>query len=405
MNKFNNIDEAVEYISSKRNKNMGLDRFRKIMNDFNNPQDDFKVIHIAGTNGKGSTVNFIKDMLVINGYKVGTFTSPHLIKHQDRIRINNEWISDERLLEYVNEYYTLIEEENLNMFEIDTLIMCQYFKENNVDFGIVETGIGGRLDSTNIFKKPLLEIITTIGYDHTERLGNTLDKIAYEKAGIIKPNTKVVAGNLQNIAMKVIFEKCEEVNSQLYLLRPYKMIAENKFMYEKEVYEIENNGTFFIENACIALEAIQLLDLKLDKKLIKSAIKKSIWPGRFELVSKNPRIILDGAHNIEGVKALIASMKNTKKPHVVVFGALQDKPAKAMAKLLSENVDSVIITQFEFYRAMKANDIATNLDVLVVRDFREAIKLGIEKSHDGTLFICGSLYFISIVRKYILNQD
>ena len=218
MNKFNDINSAIDYVINRRNMNLGLENFKKIMSSLGNPQDDFKVIHVAGTNGKGSTISIIRDVLMFNGFKIGTFTSPHLITHQDRIRINNINISDEKFIYYLNKYYDLIEENNLSMFEIDTLIMSVYFKESNIDYGIIETGIGGRLDCTNIFNNPLVSVITTIGFDHIDRLGDTLDKIAYEKAGIIKENSNVVVGYLNDLAMKVIYDKAVSCNCKLYLV-------------------------------------------------------------------------------------------------------------------------------------------------------------------------------------------
>lgn len=400
MNKFVDINSAIDYVINRKNMNEGIERFRKVMEFLGNPQDSFKVIHVAGTNGKGSTVNFIKDILLFNGFNVGTFTSPHLIKHQDRIRINNVYISDEDFLKYINENYDLIEEYNLNMFEIDTLIMCLYFKENNVDYGVIETGLGGRLDSTNIFNYTLISVITTIGYDHTDRLGDTLDKIAYEKGEIIKPNSKVVVGYLNDLAMQVIFNKANRVNSKLYLVRPYKIIDAHEFVYENEIYYIDNDAKFLIENACTALETIDALDISLDINKTKKAIKQSLWPGRFERLSDN--IIIDGAHNVEGVTSLVESMKKCKKPHIVVFSALKDKPVSSMIDILSENSDELIVTEFDFYRAIKLDELNTNAKI--IKDYKEAIRKGIELSKNGTLFICGSLYFISEVRKYILEE-
>ncbi|NLC96774.1 MAG: bifunctional folylpolyglutamate synthase/dihydrofolate synthase [Erysipelotrichaceae bacterium] len=402
MNKFTDIEKAIDFVTNRKNINAGISNFLDVMNSLGNPQNDFKVIHVAGTNGKGSTVNFIKDVLINNGYKVGFYTSPHLIKHQDRIRINNEFISDEDFLYYLNKYIDIIEDRFLNMFEIDTLIMSFYFKENNIDFGLIEVGLGGRTDSTNIFESPLVCVITNIGYDHVERLGDTLDKIAYEKAEIIKPNTKVVVGNLQDIAMKVVYDKCEKVNAKIIHVKPHKVEDAHLFTYKNILYEIDNDAGYLIENACTALETLAVLNLNLDLNKIKTGIKNSHWPGRFERIKDN--IILDGAHNLEGIIALIKSLKLCKKPHVVIFSVLKDKPFDKMVRKLYDNCDCLIVTEFDFDRVKKAKDVASNLDVLIIEDYKEAIKVGMEKSASGTLFVCGSLYFISEVRNYLLNE-
>lgn len=400
MNKFNDINSAIDYVINRRNMNLGLENFKKIMSSLGNPQDDFKVIHVAGTNGKGSTISIIRDVLMFNGFKIGTFTSPHLITHQDRIRINNVNISDEKFIYYLNKYYDLIEENNLSMFEIDTLIMSVYFKESNIDYGIIETGIGGRLDCTNIFNNPLVSVITTIGFDHTDRLGDTLDKIAYEKAGIIKENSKVVVGYLNDLAMKVIYDKAVSCNCELYLVRPCKMVDTYEFLYEKVVYSIDNNAKFLIDNACVALEVIDALDLSLELDKTKKAIKQSNWPGRFERLTEN--IIIDGAHNEEGVIALIESMKNYKRPYVVVFSALKDKPVLRMIDLLKEASDMFILCEFDFYRAIKIDEYDDG-NIIRIKDYKKAISEGLKNVQDGTLFVCGSLYFISEVRKHILD--
>ncbi|MDI9518261.1 MAG: folylpolyglutamate synthase/dihydrofolate synthase family protein [Bacillota bacterium] len=400
MNKFNDINSAIDYVINRRNMNLGLENFKKIMSSLGNPQDDFKVIHVAGTNGKGSTISIIRDVLMFNGFKIGTFTSPHLITHQDRIRINNINISDEKFIYYLNKYYDLIEENNLSMFEIDTLIMSVYFKESNIDYGIIETGIGGRLDCTNIFNNPLVSVITTIGFDHIDRLGDTLDKIAYEKAGIIKENSNVVVGYLNDLAMKVIYDKAVSCNCKLYLVRPYKIVDTYEFSYEKVVYSIDNNAKFLIDNACVALEVIDALDLSLELDKTKKAIKQSNWPGRFERLTEN--IIIDGAHNEEGVIALIESMKNYKRPYVVVFSALKDKPVLRMIDLLKEASDMFILCEFDFYRAIKIDEYDDG-NIIRIKDYKKAISEGLKNVQDGTLFVCGSLYFISEVRKHILD--
>ena len=179
---FVNIEEALAWIMNKRNNNYSFEHFKKVAEDFGNIQDKLKMVHVAGTDGKGSTVNYLADLLISQGFKVGTFTSPHYVTHLDRIRINGSNIPDQDFLKLLNKNYDFFIENDLSMFEMDYLLMAEYFYEEKVDYAVVEVGLGGRLDSTNIVKSPLLEIITTIGYDHMDRLGNTLTEICRENA-------------------------------------------------------------------------------------------------------------------------------------------------------------------------------------------------------------------------------
>lgn len=200
-----NSKEAIQYIEARRHHHSGLDKFKEAMNELNNPQDELKSIHIGGTNGKGSSVDYLRSILNEAGYKIGTFTSPYLVSHHDRIRIDNHPISDERLFAYIKVCEKYFEQYDLSMFEIDMMIACLYFKDENVDFAIFEVGMGGRLDATNILTKPLVCGITNIGRDHMAFLGDTDEKIAIEKAGIIKENVDCIGEvNFKNALMCLI---------------------------------------------------------------------------------------------------------------------------------------------------------------------------------------------------------
>ncbi|MCI6272419.1 MAG: Mur ligase family protein [Erysipelotrichaceae bacterium] len=399
MNRFNKIEQAIEWVSLKRSTFLGIEKFRELLNK-NNLKNNFKVIHISGTNGKGSTTNFIKDILYEAGFKVGTLTSPHLIKHQDRIRINGEYISDEDFLKYVNENIHIFEQYQMSMFEIDIFIMLKYFNDNKVDYGIIEVGIGGRLDCTNIFDDTLLSIITTIGFDHMDKLGNTLEEIAFEKSGIIKNDSSVVIGYLNESCKKVIKDVCINNNSKLYFIDEYIDIDDITFKFENEIYQLYDFVDYQKGNACIAIKACKLLDI--DNIFIKNAIKKSKWLGRFETLSKKPNIIIDGAHNVEGVMALINSYKKLNKKIGIVFSALKDKEVEEMINLLKNNSEFLIACEFDFYRVKNIDEIS--IDVIKIKDYKEAIDYGIKKIEDNFLIICGSLYFISEVRNYIKNE-
>ncbi len=399
MNRFGNIDEAIDWLSNRRNLHIGLAKFKEILAK-ENLINRFKVIHVAGTNGKGSTVNFIKDILREANCKVGTFTGPHLIKHQDRIRINDEYIADDVLLSYLNEYYSFFKAEKMNMFEIDTFIMIRYFNEHNVEYGIIETGIGGRLDCTNVFDDKEMAIITSIGFDHMERLGNTLEKIAYEKAGIIKNNSLILCGYINDSCFKVIEDIGNSLNNKLFKIEPYQSVNGKSFVFEGEEYTLFDEVEYQKANASLAIKACKLLNI--EEKFIKKGIKKSKWAGRFETMSNNPKIIIDGAHNLEGVTALINSLKNVRKPIGIIFSALEDKEVEGMINLLKENSDFIILTEFDFYRVKRLKDI--DLPMEKIHDFKMAIEEGVKRINEGTLIICGSLYFISAVREYLICQ-
>ena len=201
---FTEVDQALEWVMSRHGHSHDPEEMKQILAEAGSPQNTFGTVHAAGTNGKGSFVNYLSDILISQGRKTGMFTSPHLISHLDRIRIDGKWIPGETFMAYLNRYYDLITEQNLSMFEIDVLIAFSWFRDEHVDIAVIECGLGGRYDSTNVLDKPELSVITTVGFDHMERLGDTLGKIAWQKAGIIRDDSRILAGNIPDEAMAVI---------------------------------------------------------------------------------------------------------------------------------------------------------------------------------------------------------
>lgn len=405
---FNTIDEAIEWVTKRRHENKGLPNFCDAMRVCGNPQDSFKTIHVGGTNGKGSTVSYIKDILMEASYHVGTFTSPHLVKHQDRIRYQNEWISDEIFLKILNQYESLILEYKLNMFEIDMLVASIYFKEMKVDFAIIEVGLGGRLDSTNCLTKPELSIITSIGLDHVELLGDTVEKIAIEKAGILKDNVPCLLGELKDTCENEIQKIADLRNSMIYHTLKYEKVDRYHFKVNENIYLNRSGALYQMKNATLAISAIDLLKgkniVKLSQEDIIHGIDKSNWEGRFETISDHPRIILDGAHNDEGIHELVESLKDFPKPLIIVFSALKDKPTKDMIEQLHNIASTLLVTEFNFYRVEKARNLVHFNDIICMPSYEQAIHLGLEEcGSNGTLVMCGSLYFISEVRAYLLK--
>jgi dihydrofolate synthase/folylpolyglutamate synthase len=407
---FKTTHDFIDYCTNRMNKGrFNLDHFKALLEKLGNPQLKLKTVHIAGTNGKGSTTDYLRSILQTAGYKVGTFTSPHLEVHNDRIRINNVYISDEELLEYGNRFYTLIEENELSMFEIDTLIAIYYFCEKNVDIALFEVGLGGRLDATNVIL-PLVSLITSIGYDHMDILGHTLEEISFEKAGIIKENIPLITAEDKENCLFVFKSVCEERSSDFLKIHPAKnVIIGDSIQYEYHhlIIQLNTLAIYQIKNSSLAIEcALYLCELgyTISDENIRMGISSTQWKGRFETISLNPHIIIDGAHNMHGIDALVESTRLCKKPLIIVFSALKDKETEKMIHALVDIGDEVIVTEFEFYRAATLETLSMNNRVTSIRNPYDAIKYAIKQSAGGTCLITGSLYFISEVRQVLLPQ-
>lgn len=394
---FTNIDDALNYVMNRTNRNKGLDNFKEVMHLLNDPQDHFKSVHIAGTNGKGSCTHFIQKMMSACGYKVGTYTSPFLVSHLDRIRIDDKWIDATDFLYYVNKYYDLIEKYDLSMFEIDTLIMSEYFKDQQVDLAVIEVGLGGRLDSTNILSYPLIDMIVSIGFDHMDRLGDTLEKIAIEKCGIIKKDATVIVGRVDDDVLKVIEERAKD-NELIY--NNY-LDKGNGIVFDGVYYDLNGKALYQKHNMGMALNAMKVLSryYEIDLKILKDVLENCIWEGRFEKVCDDPVVILDGAHNSHGMKALIETIDNYDEEFCVVFAGLKDKNVNELVKLFNGHVKKIIITQFDYYRCLNID--GYDDDYLKFEDYHEAVEYAL--SNYDHILICGSLYFISEVRKVFVK--
>lgn len=406
---FQNAQEFIDQIENMKHFHKGLDEFVIALDELGNPHLDIqsKVIHVAGTNGKGSTVNYLRSILQTAGYSIGTFTSPYLVQHEDRIRINNEYISDEWILSFANKYWNLIEKHQLSMFEIDTLMACLYFKEKQTDYMIFEVGMGGRLDATNIFPQPLLTIITHIGLDHTQYLGDTFDKIASEKAGIIKQNIPLITHEKREDCLEVFKAICQERHSPMIQCEPVEILDDFKhqqFIYKNQLYQLESLARYQCDNAALAIEVIHQLNQKNILHIKEQAIQKGLmtqWAGRFEKVYEQPVILLDGAHNEDGINALVDSLKQYSNLKII-FSALKDKNSDKMLEKLCSLSEDITVCEFDFYRAQSAEVLAQGHSVKIEKDYRKAIE---ETLHQEKMtVICGSLYFISLVRAYIFDK-
>lgn len=396
---FSDINQALEVLMDRRRSlHPQLFKFKKAMEALGNPQHQLKSIHIAGTNGKGSTTNFIRSIAQAQGYKVGTFTSPHLVKHHDRFRINDQDISDDKLLELINRSYPLWDKYDITMFEIDMLIATWFFIDEKVDLAIFEVGMGGRKDATNIIY-PIASVITNISLDHTEQLGDTVEKIAIEKAGIIKETGLVITGEQKQSVIDIFKNKAQR---EVITIPKIDSVNPRELVYRNSVVHIQSYAKYQLQNATLAYEVCYQLDkqgiMTFDLENIIAGLENTQWKGRFEIVSQNPLTILDGAHNEDGIKKLVESIADLKRPIVTVFAALKDKDTRHMVEQLNKASDQLIVTEFNFYRAQKAENLQFESDIIVVEDFKEAILLGQQLAKESTLVITGSLYFISEVR-------
>lgn len=402
------IESLIEEIEARKNRGSGLPHFKQYMDSIGNPHQDLAVIHVGGTNGKGSTVNYIRSILQCAGYRVGTFTSPYLETHRDRIRINDEFISEQDFLDIADQYYASWIKYDLSMFEIDMAIASVYFQKKQCDICIFEVGLGGRWDLTNIVH-PLVCVITNIGMDHMEQLGDRYEKIAFEKAGIIKEHVPVVSAETKEECLQVFQEQCAKKHADLIPIQTVQPLYERDqitFSYrEYDNIVIKNAARYQIKNASCAIEAIIQLckrsRFQVTKEAMVQGIKTTQWKGRFETVWQHPTIILDGAHNKEGIQALAETLQEFPKVRIL-FAALKDKDSDAMVKQLLKISEDITITQFPFYRAQRASVLGDGYPVTIEEDFQQAIQQAM-LDHKTPLVITGSLYFISQVREYLLN--
>ncbi|MGN1334705.1 MAG: bifunctional folylpolyglutamate synthase/dihydrofolate synthase [Anaerovoracaceae bacterium] len=417
---------------------LGLERMNSLLELLGNPQDELKIIHVAGTNGKGSTCRYIYSVLQAAGYKAGLYTSPFLQVFNERIELNGEYISDEDLALYTDRVLSCAEimtergEQSPTEFEVITAIAFLYFKEKGCDYAVMEVGLGGRGDSTNVCKLPLVSVITSISYDHTDRLGNTLSEIAAEKAGIIKEGCPVVTSAESEEALKVIEDKASELSCMYFETRhvPYNIKAQGLTGSTFDVniqgvsfdnLEISMPGEHQIRNAICALAALSIMEERGDVSLHRDAIyrgfKAARQIGRFEIIwekEEKPLVIIDGAHNQEGAAALRKAIKEylPDKKILMVTGMLADKDTESILKEFSAITDFFISTEPENPRKLDSDILKHQIETLGakcegVSDCRKAVKAAAEKarreSFDVILY-AGSLYMIGAVRGLLKHE-
>ncbi len=407
-----NYEQALSYIHSLQRFGsiLGLERIKELCSKLGNPQNELKFIHVAGTNGKGSTCNMLSNIFIKAGHRVGLYTSPYVVDFRERIQLNGEYIEKSelaRLCEKVKNTGVEVTE-----FEFITALAFLYFKEKGCDIVVLEVGLGGRFDATNVIREPFCSVITRIDLDHTDYLGNTIEKIAMEKCGIIKNGCPVVAYPLQEpSALKVVESIAEKLTvPDLNKLKILKSdISGNSFIYKGIKYKTRLAGVHQIYNAVTVIETAYVIGGISDDN-IKDGIAETAVPARVELIGENPTVVLDGSHNPDGAEALLSVMKNYDKDIVAIIGMMADKDCELFLKKTLPFCSSVItVTVKENARSISAEalkELAIKYcsDVSVAASYDEAIKTAGEKSDNKKpIFVCGSLYLSSAIRENLIK--
>ena len=410
-----NIEEYLSHFD-KFTKDPTLDVMKYLMEKFGNPHKKLKCIHVAGTNGKGSVCEMLNNCLINAGYKVGKFISPHLITFNDGICINNKQITDEEVEEIIIALQEHIEEYNktheipVKWFEVITSLVFIYFYKKQCDFVILETGLGGELDCTNI-AEPLISIITTIGYDHMDILGHKIEEIAAQKAGIIKQNSETIFIDQAEVT-NVIMEKCKKENNKLHLINKEEITNYN-FTNEIQSFDYKNyknveinlKGQIQIYNASQCLEALEILKQKgynISEEAIRKGLKTVIHKARMEKICENPTIIFDGGHNENAIKNLKCNINQyyKNKKRVYIISILKTKDHNTIIQELSEDKDAIFyftdgVPEKPYVPAKELEQEAYEYiekDRVKVKSIKEAIEEAREIYKDRTIFIVGSFY-------------
>ena len=412
---------------------LGLDRMEELLRRLGNPQDDLKVIHVAGTNGKGSVSKYLEEGLSACGYKIGLYTSPYIETFNERIRYDGADISDEDLEYYGEKVVSAAEAmvadglDSPTEFEVVTAIAFLYFADRQADITILEVGLGGIGDSTNVVKSPLASVITSISYDHMAQLGSSLAEIAVNKAGIIKTGCPVIANVPQRDAAKIIARKAYAMGSRLYDISGIRAAVSDETpfsqkvsmeLYEKSYSDVEISmvGRHQAENLKTALATLEILRksgaVKLDREAMYEGLKRARQPGRFEVISEDPLVIIDGAHNEAGAQALQETMAQhfAGKKILLVAGILADKEIDSIVKFLTKITDHIIVTEPDNPRKLAAEKLAGHVaDFGVAAEAVSDVEAAVHRAKelaDGydVILFAGSLYLIGDVRRLWRNE-
>ena len=428
----------MNYISlieelKKRGSVPGLDAIEGLLEELGHPEDNLKIVHIAGTNGKGSIFAYLSSILIAAGFKVGRYISPTISCYEERFQINGKYITKDKLARLYNivEEAMKREEEKTGLkptlFEVETAISFLYFKEEEVDYALIEVGMGGRMDATNVIRHPELTVISSISYDHQVFLGDTLEEIAWQKAGIIKESCPVVLSENSDEVCKVIEQEAMKKKVKCIEIKPtdYEVLSEtpygSTFLWKEQRYETKLPGRHQVSNAVTALAASEYLfrkdyeknnarkaiAKKLDEMNVKSAqqggIIRTCWPGRLEVLKKEPLFYRDGAHNPDGAKKLAAFLQKyfTNKKIIYIMGVLKDKEYKKMLRYLMPMAKEVYVFKPKNERGLSAQILAdtikevADVSVTIKSDVNAAVFRALDTAKpDDVLVACGSLSFM-----------
>lgn len=409
-----NYEQSLEFIHSldRFGSKPGTERIGALCRALGDPQNKLKFIHIAGTNGKGSVSAMLSAVLRAAGYRTGTYVSPYIINFRERIQVNGEFIAEEELAELtgklMNFWQQMPDDDKPTEFEFITAAAFEYFLKKNCDVVVLETGLGGRLDATNIINEPICSVITSIGLDHTEVLGDTVEKIAAEKCGIIKSGCPVITG-CNDKALPVIQKYCRDVGSPLFTVDRSQIadIGEDasgiEFNYCGENYKLSLCGEYQAFNAACAVRVIKECFPDIDSKTLKCGLKSAFLPARFEIISTDPLVILDGTHNPAGAEALARSLfRINARNFTAIIGAMADKDVDAVLQLLSPLTDEAIcVTVPNMGRSMSAVQLCKKAKsafgkaraVMTIDDALQSAK-----NSGNNVLIFGSLYLASAIR-------
>lgn len=428
-----NYIQAIQYLENEVGfaSIPGLSRIQALLQRLGNPQDQLRYIHIAGTNGKGSAAAMLTSILQQNGYRVGRYTSPHLARYNERITINHIEISDAEFAEVISEIRAHCDAMHTagmdvpTLFEILTAAAFLYFAKHNIDIVILEVGLGGTYDATNIIQTPLLSLIMSISMDHTDFLGNTLEEIASEKCGIIKENCPVVLYSQQKIVYNIAKAIATQKHAPLYYV-PNSNVTIHKQDFHGTYFSVENDlisyknimlpllGDYQIHNCITVLEACAVLKqygLHLEETRICSAIAHTTWAGRMEILSKDPIVLLDGAHNTDGIAQLASTLPTYAQGRKItlLLGVLGDKEYQLMLAKIFPLISCAVLTEPQNHRKLDADilekyAIPYGKPLLVETDIAKAYEIACTHTAPQDMIVCcGSLYMIGALRSHILS--
>jgi dihydrofolate synthase/folylpolyglutamate synthase len=398
--------------------NLGLTRIEKLLADLGNPQKQVPIIHVAGTNGKGSVCAYLSSILTEGGYRVGRYTSPHLVDWTERIYLNEQAIANSTLVEILRDIKKAIDpdSESPTQFEVITAAAWLYFARSKADIAVMEVGLGGRLDATNVCDRPLISIITSLSREHWQRLGPTLADIAWEKAGIIKPNCPVIVGQLPPTAKEVVAARAKDLNAPITWIKPAKEVNialnnhANWAKYEDLEYPLPLLGEVQLNNSALAIAAIKTLQQQgwaIPELAIQTGMNKTLWPGRLQWTTwKNHPLLIDGAHNPAAAQALRKYIDTLKRPIIWVMGMLSTKDHQDILQVLLKPQDELHLVPVPGHSSAEPKELATLAKQVCPRlskcethdNLFTALDIALdsaEKSTDDKLVIlCGSLYLI-----------